>query len=242
MWLYGWLILRQTHQHGDLGCVLGGSPISYREIEEETGFKRRTLEGWMRVLRRGGYIETVAAPGGVVVRITKAKKFPQGVREFEGGMRKSSEGVRKVAERCTQNRVANHCHHHRNQGNADGIGSSSLVGIIDKEGKSAIPNHLPVEIHNSDHNQEQRQNQNQEQNPPQNLKSTATPSWSGSRQKQIQNQRQHQEPYRSDAERAREQYLYLRAARIRWAQLRKEREEEVRRELNVGAGPEVPRK
>src|SRR5271155_3213423 len=65
VWLYGWLVLRQTHQSDGFGCVLGGSAISYREIEEETGFKRRTLECWMRVLRREGYIETNTAPAGV---------------------------------------------------------------------------------------------------------------------------------------------------------------------------------
>ena len=45
----------------------------------------------MQMLRRHGYIETEAAPAGVIVRITKAKKFPQGGRN-------SAEGVRKVAE------------------------------------------------------------------------------------------------------------------------------------------------
>lgn len=54
IWLYGWLVLRQTHQSGQLGWVLGGAPISYREIEEETGFMRKTLERWMGRLRRGG--------------------------------------------------------------------------------------------------------------------------------------------------------------------------------------------
>jgi len=32
VWLYGWLVLRQTRQDGTTGCVLGGKPISYREI------------------------------------------------------------------------------------------------------------------------------------------------------------------------------------------------------------------
>jgi hypothetical protein len=43
VWLYGWLVLRQTHQSGGVGYVLGGAPVTYREIEEETGFNRRTL-------------------------------------------------------------------------------------------------------------------------------------------------------------------------------------------------------
>jgi hypothetical protein len=77
VWLYGWLVLRQTRQVGTTGLVLGGRPVSYREIEEETGFGRKTLERWMRVLRRAGYIETRAVAAGIVVRITKAKKFAE---------------------------------------------------------------------------------------------------------------------------------------------------------------------
>ena len=75
IWLYGWLVLRQTQQRDGVGLVLGGHAVSYREIESETGFCRKTLERWMKTLRRAGYIETIAAPAGVVVRITKAKKF-----------------------------------------------------------------------------------------------------------------------------------------------------------------------
>ena len=88
LWLYGWLVLRQTHQQGSVGWVLGGAPVSYREIEEETGFNCRTLERWMRTLRQQGYIETEAAPAGIIIRISKAKKFPQPGRRFAEGIRK----------------------------------------------------------------------------------------------------------------------------------------------------------
>jgi len=75
VWLFGWLVLRETRERGGIGFVLGGRPITYREIEEETGFARKSLERWMRILRRGGYIETTTAPSGIIVRIQKAKKF-----------------------------------------------------------------------------------------------------------------------------------------------------------------------
>ena len=75
LWLYGWLVLRQTRQEGTFGYVLGGKPITYSEIEDETGFVRKTLERWMRVLRIAGYIETKTASTGIIVTITKAKKF-----------------------------------------------------------------------------------------------------------------------------------------------------------------------
>jgi hypothetical protein len=84
LWLYGWLVLRQTSQANGVGLVLGGKPVSYREIEEETGFTRKTLERWMGVLRRGGYIETRTAPGGVIIRIAKAKKFGRHWGEGKG--------------------------------------------------------------------------------------------------------------------------------------------------------------
>ena len=77
IWLYGWLMLRQTRQEGTIGLVLGGHAVSYREIEEETGFPRKTLERWMSALRRAGYVVTQAAPSGVIVQITKAKKWAQ---------------------------------------------------------------------------------------------------------------------------------------------------------------------
>src|SRR5271154_59517 len=100
VWLYGWLVLRQTHQQGDLGWVLGGAPISYREIEEETGFNCRTLERWMQTLRRHGYIKTETASAGVIVQITKAKKFPQTGRRL-------ADGARRFAGGGTQGCVAN---------------------------------------------------------------------------------------------------------------------------------------
>jgi len=117
VWLYGWLVLRQTRQQGDVGWVLGGAPISYREIEEETGFNCRTLERWMHTLRANGYVETEAVPAGIIVRITKAKKFPQGARN-------SADPVRRSAGGPPQDRRASAPDLVRNQQAAAGIGSS----------------------------------------------------------------------------------------------------------------------
>lgn len=74
VWWCGLLVLRPRHQSGGLGYVLGGSPLAYREIEEETGFNWRTLKGWILTLRSEGYIETQQDRGGVAVFIRKAKK------------------------------------------------------------------------------------------------------------------------------------------------------------------------
>src|SRR5580700_1552898 len=98
VWLYGWLVLRQTHQSGTVGWVLGGAPIHYREIEEETGFNRRTLERWMKDLRRQKYIETAVLDSGITIKILKAKKHlhpaagNKAVRGVAGGVRSAAEG------------------------------------------------------------------------------------------------------------------------------------------------------
>lgn len=112
LWLYGWLVMRQTTEHGPIGLVLSGRPITYREIEQETGFNRRTLERWMRRLRRGGYIETTpaiesGAAVGLVVRILKAKKFGACQRPLTLGAPAElrGPGIRNFAGRSPQPRV-----------------------------------------------------------------------------------------------------------------------------------------
>lgn len=147
IWLYGWLVLRQTHQTGTTGWVLGGAPITYREIECETGFNRRTLERWMSVLRRNAYIATQAAPGGVIVRIMKAKKHLQGARVGNQvdaqRARKVAETVRRIAGGGPQTCVASRDESHGDEQFADRIGSS-FVGRIKENAQREI--HRAVEI------------------------------------------------------------------------------------------------
>lgn len=224
LWLYGWLVLRQTHQSGSVGWVLGGSPISYREIEEETGFNRRTLERWMNTLRRHGYIETEAAPAGVIVRITKAKKFPQGGRN-------SAEGVRKVAEGSPQDLQKSTSNSESNQNITDGIGSSSIA-----RSQERTENPSPHEDFHS-------QTKNQIQNPTENPNSKSTWLGQNASQKQSQSQLRQRPSQPPNAQRepelsVRETYLLI--TRLRQQLLRAERDEAVRRELAVGTGPEVP--
>jgi hypothetical protein len=126
VWLYGWLVLRQTHQSGEVGWVLGGAPVSYLEIEEETKFNRRTLERWMRDLRRAGYIQTTTVQGGLSIRITKAKKFPQAVR-------KSAEGVRRTAGSGTRNCVASTQQMVTHEHVTNGMNSLSIVRMKEIE-------------------------------------------------------------------------------------------------------------
>jgi len=197
------------------GWVLGGAPISYREIEEETGFNVRTLERWMHTLRRHGYIQTEAAPAGIVVRITKAKKFPQAGRKF-------AEGVRRAAGGVTQNRVANQGNPVWNQQAADGIGSSS-VARSQEESRSS-------DIHRDFHRKLQNQTS-------QGQFSNSKPSGLD----QIQNPNRCSESDFPANPHLQQQNRFFLEARLRQQLLRAEREEAVRRELSVGSGPEVPR-
>jgi len=215
VWLYGWLVLRQTHQQGSVGWVLGGAPISYREIEEETGFNCRTLERWMHTLRRHGYVQTEAAPAGVIVRITKAKKFPQGGRKF-------AEGVRRFAGAATQSCVADGRKSFSNDGRGDGIGSSSIA----RSQERTIAGKSPADFHNR--NQKQGiQNQNE----------TAETSCLGT----TQNATANHNPNPPDESQPLSPRQFFFELRMRQQLLRAEREEAVRRELAVGTNPEGQR-
>jgi hypothetical protein len=214
VWLYGWLVLRQTHQSGSIGWVLGGSPISYHEIEEETGFNSRTLERWMRTLRQHGYIETDAAAGGVIVRITKAKKFPQAGRQDAGG-------VRRYAGGATQVRVANAAQRSSYPRIAGRISSSSVAESLERL--------ETVETHRDFHSATPNQNPGLEHQKP--------PCSGSNRQQGLRPDAETDSQWRQQPQ----QQEDFQSARLRRQLLRAERDEAVRRELAVGTGPEVRR-
>ncbi len=225
VWLYAWLVLRQTHQSGGLlGWVLGGAPVCYREIEEETGFNHRTLERWMHTLRRQGYIETDAEPGGMVIRITKAKKFahpPRGI----------AERVRRVAEGGTQSGVAGQREVHSNHEGGGRIRSSSVVGIKER----AETNDFHRDFHGPAQSDDNSTPRTKLQGP------TANPSCldqEKNRKPEPPSQPQLQPKPTSNAQ---QHYHFLQESRLRLQLLRAEREDAVRRELAVGAGPELRR-
>lgn len=213
LWLYGWLVLRQTHQQGNVGWVLGGSPVSYREIEDETGFNIRTLERWMQTLRRQGYVETEAVPAGVIVRITKAKKFPQAGRN-------SADTIRRVAGRNPQMCGANACNPESNHRATRAIGSS----LIERSKEISETANSHRDFHNQPHNGKSQSH------PP-------NPSCL------VHNQTKTPEAEHAFIGPAhiQQQQRFLAEARLRLQLLRAEREEAVRRELAVGTGPEVRR-
>lgn len=232
LWLYGWLVLRQTHQTGSTGWVLGGAPISYKEIEEETGFNIRTLERWISRLRREGYIETEPAPSGFIVRITKAKKHYREAQKFASAspdaLRRAASGIRKLAARARNS--AEGCTHNC------GLGPGNF-----SENK---PFAAPIRSSSVEESIEKRQNQSKTQN--------LTPSFSGERQNQTRDScaEKSRDPF-SDygrtahgrVETSPQPWLALAQTRLQLEALRAERDEAVRRELCVGRSPEiVPRK
>ncbi len=209
IWLYGWLVLRQTNQREGVGWVLGGKPITYREIEEETGFNCRTLERWMRDLRRAGYIQTDAVPAGLVVRIMKAKKFPktpQAGRRFEAPLRTLAEGPTRDCARDANEAQSL-------QQVTGRIGSSSIERTIEKQRKSEIHR----DFHNTKENSNSRPRLPEKPSFIEQTQNTPANHWRG-------------QSYRQ---------LFIEAIRKREL-LRAQRDEEVRRELAVGTGPEVP--
>jgi hypothetical protein len=217
VWLYGWLVLRQTHQSGDVGWVLGGAPVSYLEIEEETKFNRRTLERWMRDLRRAGYIQTTTVQGGLSIRITKAKKFPQAVRNSAEGVRRSAGSVTRNCGASTQQVVT---HEHV----TDGMNSLSIVRMKEIEARRQSCGNL-----NETQNHSQNGNGNENPSP---YDKKRNPSCLEEKQnrnhKRVQDQHQNQH--------------ILWELRLRQQLLRAERDEEVRRELAVGSWPGDPRR
>jgi len=229
LWLFGWLVLRQTLQQESVGWVIGGAPVSYREIGEETGFACRTLEGWMRELRRQGYIETQAELGGIINRITKAKKFLHRARNGAERVLDGTEGLRGVAGGGTRNRVADSGEIAKNQQPADRMDSSSVA-----ESKA-----IPTEIHRDLHPYpeiEQKQTHTRLQDHAQLQNSKQTRSCLSEDQK-----RSPEVPPLSREEMRAYQRLLFTELQLRREIARQEREDAVRRELNVGSGPEVQR-
>ena len=242
LWLYGWLVLRQTHQQGTEGWVLGGAPVSYREIEEETGFNRRTLERWMRTLRKHGYIETDAAPSGVRIRITKAKKFKK-FQRFPQSVRKVAEGVPNVAGTAPQSCVATASQSHSFQEVAERIGSSSVVGSKEKPAKIHRDFHNPYSILTDQgaHRQSNRQYQDNTGNSSclgQNQNNNAYKNRNRNQNHTSQNNPECETPPATPEYSQRQFWI---EARMRLQLLRAENEEAVRRELRVGTGPELIR-
>jgi hypothetical protein len=234
VWLYGWLILRQTHQTGAIGWVLGGAPIHYREIEEETGFNRRTLERWMKVLRRQKYIETAVTDSGITVKILKAKKHLPRSPESRG-VRKVAGSVREVAGSDPQKCVAVTNEKQSRQRFSGGIGSSSLVRINTRE---PAANCEAVESAENFTGESAEAPTRSVAAPGNHSKASRREIPKDSWPEQKPNSPGHW-PAQRESEKAATQQNFSWDLRERMRWMRAERDEAVRRELSVGSGPEV---
>ena len=167
-------------------------------------------------MRREGYIETTAAQEGVRIRITKAKKFPQGGR-------KSAEGVRKIAGSGTRNCGASTQQDYTYEQFADGMNSSSIVRIKENQTR-------PENINSCEkRGQNQRQEWRRDYNPNEYQNANQNQSGLEETQNQNPNQSRNQKEDRHDS--------FPWELRLRQQLLRAERDEAVRRELAVGTGP-----
>ena len=101
-------------------------------------------------IRDRGYIETTAAQEGVSIRITKAKKFPQGVR-------KSAEGVRTIAASPTRNCGTSNGQSYTHEPVVDGMNSSLIVRMKEREAQRENLSGCG----NQHENQKQNRNRNQ---------------------------------------------------------------------------------
>ncbi|MGB6482685.1 MAG: hypothetical protein WBE86_04275 [Candidatus Acidiferrales bacterium] len=83
VWLFGWLVHRQTRERHGVGLVLAGSPLTYEIISQDTGMAVRTLKRWMARLGRCGYIRVKhTLYKRMIIQIIKAKKFGPQQLEF----------------------------------------------------------------------------------------------------------------------------------------------------------------
>ena len=73
IFLFGWLVTRQTKSDG---LVFGGHAFTYPEISEESGWPVRTLERWMARLRAGGYVRVKHTTYcRMIISVLNQKKF-----------------------------------------------------------------------------------------------------------------------------------------------------------------------
>jgi hypothetical protein len=178
----------------------------------------------MKELRRQKYIETAVLDSGITVKILNAKKHLHRVGENKA-VRGTAGGVRRSAEGVPQNCVASHGEKYSGQQFTSGIGSSFLVRIKEKAGREF---HQPVENENKWAAAIEEQN----------LIHKSSRSDQGRPQNRIHSTITQPEPATA-SEKSSPQQKFTWCLRERMRLQRAERDEEVRRELAVGTGPEV---
>jgi len=74
VWLFMWFLDKMTSVNDQKGKVLGGKPIKFSDIKKDLGISRSTYNRWMKILKDGGYVQTLRTPYGSCIVVLKAKK------------------------------------------------------------------------------------------------------------------------------------------------------------------------
>lgn len=76
IWLYVWLLDKMTKIDSEgNGKIWGGKPVKYDDVGETLGISMRSYRRDIKTLEDEGYIVTLRTPYGLVISVTKAKKF-----------------------------------------------------------------------------------------------------------------------------------------------------------------------
>lgn len=88
IWEFLWCISKTTREikedDENWGIVLGGKPVKHAEIADDLGTNERTIRRNMARLKEEGYIDTVRAPYGEIIRVRNSKKFIQNRTDKNG--------------------------------------------------------------------------------------------------------------------------------------------------------------
>lgn len=79
VWEFLWCLsktTKETIEDGDrVGVVLGGKPITFKEVADEFGISRSTVRRNFEILELENYISLLETPRGHVIKVMRSKKF-----------------------------------------------------------------------------------------------------------------------------------------------------------------------
>jgi len=75
LWEFLWLVDKVTREEDGRGCVLGGKPVTCREIAADLGLTDRAVWSALARLRTQGYIQVTRRPAGLAIVVLKSKKW-----------------------------------------------------------------------------------------------------------------------------------------------------------------------
>ncbi len=141
IWLFAWLVSRETSEASGIGVVWFGKPMSYKWIAEEMETNERLIRRWMDRLREQGYIHTIRTSLGLCVKILNAKRYRY-ERYTEKVINKiSTEQVTKngqsecpnMVNQCDQKRSITLLQVPENNDDAVSLSNRTILSVISKE-------------------------------------------------------------------------------------------------------------